>query len=76
MALAPMRARLKQVEAAIGKLNAEAATISDALANPKLYETGKADLIARATQRQAAIAREVAALEEEWLDLSEKLEAA
>ncbi len=75
-AMAPMRARLKQVETAIEKLNAEAATISEALANPKLYETGKTELIARATQRQAAIAREVAALEEEWLELSEKLEAA
>ncbi len=75
-ALAPVRARLRTVEAAMEKLNAEARSIGDALSDPRLYAGNKADLIARATQRQAAILREVAALEEEWLALSEKLEAA
>ncbi|WP_191083952.1 ABC-F family ATP-binding cassette domain-containing protein [Roseococcus microcysteis] len=74
--LAPLRQRLREVEAAMEKLNAEARVIDDALADPRLYDRNKPDLIARATARRAAIAKEVAALEEEWLELSESLEAA
>lgn len=74
--LAPLRQRLREVEAAMEKLNAEARVIDDALADPRLYDRNKPDLIARATARRAAIAKEVAALEEEWLEVSESLEAA
>jgi ATP-binding cassette subfamily F protein 3 len=75
-ALAPVRDRLKRVEAALAKLGEEAGTIDAALNDPRLYAGNKADLIARATARRAAIARETEALEAEWLELSEKLEAA
>jgi ATP-binding cassette subfamily F protein 3 len=75
-ALAPLRERLRRVEAALAALAREAATIDEALADPRLYAGGKPDLIARATARRAAIARETEALEAEWLELSEKLEAA
>ncbi|WP_160121422.1 ABC-F family ATP-binding cassette domain-containing protein [Rhodovarius lipocyclicus] len=70
-AQAPRRARLQQVEKALEKLQAEAKTLTDALANPKLYENNNVDLILRATQRQATVAKEIAALEEEWLELAE-----
>jgi ATP-binding cassette subfamily F protein 3 len=75
-ALAPVKARLKQVEAGLAKLGDEAKLIEKALADPRLYERNKTDLINRATGRQKAIAREIAALESEWLELTEKLEAA
>ena len=75
-ALAPVKARLKQVDAALAKLADEAKLIEKALTDPRLYERGKTDLINRATGRQKAIAREIAALEAEWLELTEKLEAA
>ncbi len=78
-ALAPVREKLKRVkrvEAQLAKLSEEAATIDAALNDPRLYANNKADLIARATARRAAIARETEALEEEWLALTEKLEAA
>jgi ATP-binding cassette subfamily F protein 3 len=71
-----MRERLKRVEAELARLAQEAATIDAALHDPRLYANGKAELIARATARRAAIARETEALEGEWLALSEKLEAA
>ena len=71
-----MREKLKRVEAQLAKLSEEAATIDAALNDPRLYAGNKADLIARATARRAAIARETEALEEEWLALTEKLEAA
>jgi ATP-binding cassette subfamily F protein 3 len=74
--LAPLRARLKDIEAALARLAEEAKVIENALADPRLYERGKTDLIARATARRAAIAREVEGLETEWLGLTERLEAA
>ena len=76
VALAPLRDKLKRTEAAMAKLQQEAATIDEALADPRLYASNKADLIARATTRRAAIAKELEALEMEWLELSEKLDAA
>ena len=59
--------------AALGK---EAAVIDEALADPRLYARDNPDLLARATTRRAAIAREVEALETEWLELQERLEDA
>jgi ATP-binding cassette, subfamily F, member 3 len=75
-AAAPLRERLRRVEAALEALGREAATIDGALNDPRLYAGGKADLIARATARRAALAREVEALEAEWLELTERLDAA
>ncbi|WP_207538370.1 ABC-F family ATP-binding cassette domain-containing protein [Sabulicella rubraurantiaca] len=75
-AAAPLRQRLKTVEAQMAKLAEEARTIDSALSDPRLYERSKPDLIARATARRAAIAKEVEALEMEWLELSEALETA
>ncbi|WPB86841.1 ABC-F family ATP-binding cassette domain-containing protein [Sediminicoccus rosea] len=73
---APLRARLKGIEVTLAKLNDEAKVIETALADPRLYERNKTDLIARATARRAAIAKEVERLELEWLEITEKLEAA
>ena len=75
-ALAPVRERLKRVEAQLSKLAEEAATIDAALNDPRLYAGNRADLITRATARRVEIARETEALEGEWLALSEKLEVA
>ena len=74
--MAALRTRLKSIEAGLAKLADEAKVIEGALADPRLYERGKPDLIARATARRAAIAREVEELETEWLGITEKLEAA
>jgi ATP-binding cassette subfamily F protein 3 len=73
---APLRARLKGIEVTLAKLNDEAKVIETALADPRLYERGKTDLITRATARRAAIAKDVERLEMEWLEITEKLEAA
>jgi ATP-binding cassette subfamily F protein 3 len=71
-----LRERLKRVEAEMAKLQQEGRVIAEALADPRLYERNRPDLVARATARQAQIARELAALEEVWLEVSEKLEGA
>ncbi|MBD0273365.1 MAG: ABC transporter ATP-binding protein, partial [Acetobacteraceae bacterium] len=75
-ALAPLRERLKRVESTLAALGKEAATIDEALSDPRLYARDNPGLLARATARRAAIAREVEALETEWLELQERLEDA
>ncbi len=75
-ALAPLRERLKQIEAQIAKLEDEAKVIDQALADPRLYANKKTELVNRATARRAAINKILPGLESEWLALQEKLEAA
>jgi len=74
--LAPLRQRLKEVEKLLERLGLEAKLIEKRLADPETYAKRKAEDIAWATTRRAAIAKETAALEEEWLALSEQLDAA
>ena len=76
IATAPLRARLKEIEAGLEKLNREDALIEKRLSDPATYARFKPEDIAWANTRRAAIAKEVAALEEEWLDISARLEAA
>ncbi|MGY4803467.1 ABC-F family ATP-binding cassette domain-containing protein [Teichococcus aerofrigidensis] len=75
-ALAPLRQRVTRIEAEMAKLQKEAALLEKKLGDPATYARFRAEDIAWATQRQGAIAKQVAALEEEWLELQEKLEAA
>jgi ATP-binding cassette subfamily F protein 3 len=74
--LAPLRTRLKEVEKLLERLGLEAKLIEKRLADPETYAKRKAEDIAWATTRRAVIAKETAALEEEWLALSERLDAA
>lgn len=76
VATAPLRARLKEIEASLDKLAREDTLIEKRLADPDTYARFKPEDIAWANTRRAAIAKEVAALEEEWLDISARLEAA
>ncbi|WP_372617622.1 ABC-F family ATP-binding cassette domain-containing protein [Falsiroseomonas sp.] len=74
--LAPLRQRLREIEKLMERLGLEAKLIEKRLADPETYAKRKAEDIAWATTRRAAIAREIAALEEEWFALSEQLDAA
>ncbi len=74
--LAPLRQRLKEIEKLLERLGLEAKLIEKRLADPDTYTKRKAEDIAWATTRRAAITKETAALEEEWLALSERLDAA
>lgn len=75
-ALAPLRSRVSKIEAEMAKLQKEAALLQKKLGDPDTYARFKPEDIAWASQRQGAIAKQVAALEEEWLELQEKLETA
>ena len=67
---------MKEVESALDRLAREDALIEKRLSDPATYARFKPEDITWANTRRAAIAREVEALEEEWLALGEKLEAA
>ena len=74
--LAPLRQRLKEIEKLLERLGLEAQLIEKRLSDPDTYAKRKAEDIAWATTRRAAVAKETAMLEEEWLALSEQLDAA
>ena len=75
-AVAPLRKQARDAEALLAKLTAERAAVEARLADPALYEPGRARDIAAANARLAAIARESAAAEAAWLAAEEALEAA
>ncbi|MBB2204505.1 ATP-binding cassette domain-containing protein [Gluconacetobacter takamatsuzukensis] len=66
-AVAPLRRKARDAEARIGKLAAERARLETRLADPALYATGSAEDVTAINTRLAAIGREEAAAEEEWL---------
>jgi len=74
-ALAPLRRQAKEAEATLARLAAERTAIETRLADPALYETGRAIEITTANARLAAIARESAAAELVWFEAAEALEA-
>ena len=74
-ALAPLRRQAKEAEATLARLAAERTAIETRLADPALYETGRAIEITTANARLAAIAKESAAAELVWFEAAEALEA-
>jgi len=75
-ALAPLRRRAREAEARIARLEAERAGLEKRLADPALYAPGRAGDVTAANTRLAAIGREIAAAEEDWLAAEEALAAA
>jgi ATP-binding cassette, subfamily F, member 3 len=74
-ALAPLRRQARDAEATLERLSAERTRIERALADPRLYASGRGADIAAANARLAAIAREAEAAETAWLAAQEALEA-
>jgi len=75
-ATAPLRRRARDAEARMGKLAAEQAKLEAKLADPAIYAPGRVAEVTAAQTRLAAIAREMAAAEAEWLEAEEAIEAA
>jgi len=75
-ALAPLRKQAKEAESCIAKLDAERAALQKKLADPALYEPGRAAEVTAVNTRLAAIARAVAEAETLWVTAHEALEAA
>jgi ATP-binding cassette subfamily F protein 3 len=75
-AAAPLRRRAKEAEARIARLAQERARIEAALADPALYSPGRAAEVTQAQTRLAALKRESAVAEAEWMAAEEALAAA
>jgi ATP-binding cassette, subfamily F, member 3 len=75
-AIAPLRRRAKDAEARMAKLDGERARLQAKLLDPALYEANRSTEVTDAQTRLAAVVREAAAAEEEWLAASQALEAA
>jgi len=75
-ALAPLRKRAKDAETLMSRLSEERTILERKLANPAMYAPGKAADVTRANTRLAAIGREEAQAEEEWLLAEQELETA
>jgi ATP-binding cassette subfamily F protein 3 len=63
------------VEEQMAKLNAKKSDIDARLLEPSIYEADKKDELKTLVADQAFLVRDLGALEEEWLELQEKLEA-
>jgi ATP-binding cassette subfamily F protein 3 len=75
-ALAPLRRQAKAAEERIARLSRERAALEARLADPAVYAPGKAEEIATANARLAAIERETAAAESAWMAAEAALESA
>jgi ATP-binding cassette subfamily F protein 3 len=69
----PHESRVKRIEAQLEKLNAERASINARLADPSVYAQGS-DQLRQLSLDEAYLAREITALEEEWLERQNALE--
>jgi ATP-binding cassette subfamily F protein 3 len=68
--------RIKQLEARIAAIQAEAKHIEDELADPAIYASDGGGAVVRLAQRQGEMHKEREALEAEWLQLYEQQETA
>jgi ATP-binding cassette subfamily F protein 3 len=75
-AMAPIRERVTQIESDMARMQREAELIAKKLSDPATHARFKASDIAKVTQKHGFLIKQVAMLEEEWLSLQEKLEAA
>ncbi|POF64085.1 glycosyl transferase family 1 [Novacetimonas maltaceti] len=76
-ALAPLRRRIRDAEARMAKLAAEQEKVEARLADPTLYEAANsADEVTKLNTRLAALRRDHAAAEEDWLAAETELEEA
>lgn len=75
-ATAPLRRRIRDAEQLMARLVAERTKLEVRLADPKLYESGRAEDVTALNTRLAAIAREHDRAEEDWLEAETELESA
>lgn len=69
-----LEARVKRLEETIGRLNARRSEIDARLADAALYQPESKDALQAALEDQAYVGKELAQLEEEWLEKQAALE--
>ena len=70
----PHESRVKRIETQLEKLNAERAAVNAKLADPSSYADNNGDALRQLNLDEAYLAREIATLEEEWLERQNALE--
>ena len=70
----PLENRLKRVDEQMAKLNAKKADIDARLLDPTIYDADKKDTLKTLVADQAFCVRDLATLENEWLELQEQIE--
>ncbi|MDY0963911.1 ATP-binding cassette domain-containing protein [Massilia sp. CFBP9026] len=71
----PLENRVKRIDEQMAKLSAKKATIDAELLDPAIYEAENKDRLKTLVADQAFAVRDLEALEVEWLELQEQLEA-
>jgi len=70
----PIESRLKRLDEKMAKLNARKSAIDAQLADPRIYGEAQKETLKTAILDQAYLARELAQIEGEWLELHQQLE--
>ena len=70
----PIESRLKRLDEKMAKLNARKFAIDAQLADPRIYGEAQKETLKTAILDQAYLARELAQIEGEWLELHQQLE--
>ncbi|MGF6273090.1 ATP-binding cassette subfamily F protein 3 [Massilia sp. UYP11] len=71
----PLENRVKRIDEQMTKLSAKKAAIDAELLDPAIYEAANKDRLKTLVADQAFAARDLEALEAEWLEIQEQLEA-
>jgi ATP-binding cassette, subfamily F, member 3 len=71
--LTPLRAEQRKLETRLEQLTAERAAIESRLTDPTTYAAAEADERWRISLRHGELSREIASLEERWLEVAETL---
>ena len=71
----PLENRVKRIDEQMAKLSAKKAAIDAELLDPAIYEAANKDRLKTLVADQAFAARDLEALEMEWLEIQEQLEA-
>ncbi len=74
--LKPLRQRLRKVEAELDDVQQALGAVEERLGDTGLYESERKEELERELKDQARHRERLEALEQEWLELSEELEAA
>jgi ATP-binding cassette, subfamily F, member 3 len=74
--LTPLRAEQRKLESLLERLTAERREIESRLADPETYTAATAAEQRRLSARHGELSREIATLEERWLEVASALEAA
>ena len=72
---APLSNRLKKIDKELHQLQQEQSDVERELASQDIYEEENKDKLAKLMKRTSELSQQLEAIEEEWLDLTEQLEA-